>query len=519
MKSILFVAIIISIFTVPAFGQNGFLVDYLTGDLVKIDLTAPTNEILIGNVMSFMTDIEFGPDNVLYGLPLQGTEFIQIDTTSAAYTQVGTSTPLASHMWSGLAFDVTTGTMFASSTTGNSESAFYTIDVTTGTATLIGTSLTAYSVADISFDADGQLYAHNLQDEIYLIDKTNGSATYLGETGYQAAGPWHGMDYCYDNDTMYLSTYNAITFQKTLKTVDLTTGLATDVGTLNHSTGGFALTNPVPELDPPNNFAGEVQNFNDVQLTWETPGTTRELLGYTIYKDGTELVVINDPAILEYLDAALDVGTYEYEIVANYDEGNSDTAGPLEVIVTLPAPTDLTATSAGLDISIEWTAPTALRDLQSYTLYKDGSVLTDGLTTTTYLDDNVGNGEFTYEVSAVYDGGYESDLSDPYTIQHTSSGGILIPQITELQGNYPNPFNPTTNIKFAISEPGYLILEVYNIRGEKVCTLLDDKMEAQYHTIVWDGKDSNRKPVSSGVYFYKMKAGKYVETKKMMLIK
>ncbi len=224
------------------YSEFGFLVDYNSGDMYKIDLANPTDEILIGNVMSFMTDIEFGPDNVLYGLPLMGTEFIQIDTTSAVYTQVGTSTPLADHMWTGLAYDVTTSTMYAVSI-GN-DSAFYSIDVTTGEATLIGTTLTIDSVADIAFDADGQMYAHNLQDEIYLIDKTNGTATLLGETGFQATGPWHGMDYSFDNDTMYLSTYNGINFEVFLGTVDLTNGNTTFAGEINHLTGGFAITHP-----------------------------------------------------------------------------------------------------------------------------------------------------------------------------------------------------------------------------------------------------------------------------------
>ena len=91
---------------------------------------------------------------------------------------------------------------------------------------------------------------------------------------------------------------------------------------------------------------------------------------------------------------------------------------------------------------------------------------------------------------------------------------------TKLYGNYPNPFNPTTTISFSVAQTSSFVnLEVFNIKGQKVKTLVDKILPAGNHTIVWNGEDENGKPVSSGVYFYKMKAGAYNSTKKMILLK
>ena len=95
----------------------------------------------------------------------------------------------------------------------------------------------------------------------------------------------------------------------------------------------------------------------------------------------------------------------------------------------------------------------------------------------------------------------------------------LIPRVTELKGNYPNPFNPTTTIRYALSSDENVSIDIYNIRGQKVCSLVDAVKEAGYHTAVWSGKDNSSKQVASGIYFYKFQAGKTITMKKMILMK
>ena len=94
-----------------------------------------------------------------------------------------------------------------------------------------------------------------------------------------------------------------------------------------------------------------------------------------------------------------------------------------------------------------------------------------------------------------------------------------IAAVSQLIGNYPNPFNPETRIAFSTKENGPVSIDIYNIKGQKVRSLLNENREAGSHTVVWNGKDDNGKSVASGVFFYRMKSGKYSSTKKMILMK
>ncbi len=88
-----------------------------------------------------------------------------------------------------------------------------------------------------------------------------------------------------------------------------------------------------------------------------------------------------------------------------------------------------------------------------------------------------------------------------------------------LYPNYPNPFNPETHITFYISRAGETELAIYNVSGQKVRTLISGFQTAGEHTIVWNGKDDNGNAVSSGIYFYRLKADDIVKVRKAILIK
>ncbi|MBN2829767.1 MAG: VCBS repeat-containing protein [Candidatus Cloacimonetes bacterium] len=94
-----------------------------------------------------------------------------------------------------------------------------------------------------------------------------------------------------------------------------------------------------------------------------------------------------------------------------------------------------------------------------------------------------------------------------------------LPLYTDLENNYPNPFNPVTNISFTLAESQEVELTIYNIKGQKITTLLHDVKSAGRHTVVWDGTDDNAKSVSSGIYFYRLKTSGKSMIKKMSLIK
>jgi len=89
----------------------------------------------------------------------------------------------------------------------------------------------------------------------------------------------------------------------------------------------------------------------------------------------------------------------------------------------------------------------------------------------------------------------------------------------ELSQNYPNPFNPGTQIEYTLKKTGHVTLHIYNVLGEKVKTLLDQDQPAGLYRIDWDGENDNGKPISSGIYLYKLEVNGFSEAKKMLLLK
>jgi hypothetical protein len=100
-----------------------------------------------------------------------------------------------------------------------------------------------------------------------------------------------------------------------------------------------------------------------------------------------------------------------------------------------------------------------------------------------------------------------------------ASTTIPPPTAYDLAQNYPNPFNPATTIIYQVPEIAHVTLEVYNVLGERVATLVDEQQAAGYYRVEWNGKDSEQRSVSSGVYYCKILAGGFTGIKKMMLVK
>lgn len=95
----------------------------------------------------------------------------------------------------------------------------------------------------------------------------------------------------------------------------------------------------------------------------------------------------------------------------------------------------------------------------------------------------------------------------------------LLPTAYDLFPNYPNPFNPSTTIRFALPAPARVTLNVYNVLGQRVVALADKAdYAAGYHTLVWDGRNERGQAVSSGVYFFRMSTGDWARTRKMILL-
>ncbi len=93
------------------------------------------------------------------------------------------------------------------------------------------------------------------------------------------------------------------------------------------------------------------------------------------------------------------------------------------------------------------------------------------------------------------------------------------PSPLEIRGNYPNPFNPSTTIEFAIPGTARVQLDIFDIASRRVRTLLDRSLVAGTHAALWDGCDDHGRPVSSGTYFARLRAGEHEVSRKMMMVK
>jgi flagellar hook assembly protein FlgD len=126
-----------------------------------------------------------------------------------------------------------------------------------------------------------------------------------------------------------------------------------------------------------------------------------------------------------------------------------------------------------------------------------------------------------YQITALYDFG-ESPPTNEVSVVVTSvaDNTSSLPTEYALNQNYPNPFNPSTVIEYAIPtfhNSQNVKLEIYNTLGQKVRTLVDKEQTAGRYQVEWDGKNDIGKPVTSGLYVYRIKAGIFSEVKKCFL--
>jgi hypothetical protein len=111
-----------------------------------------------------------------------------------------------------------------------------------------------------------------------------------------------------------------------------------------------------------------------------------------------------------------------------------------------------------------------------------------------------------------FDNGGWTDVEEEMTTQEA------LPKFT-LSANYPNPFNPETKISYFIPKASHVRLDIFNVLGQHVRTLVDEDQSAGEKKVVWDGKNQRRESVTSGIYLYRLEAGDFIQSKKMVLIR
>ncbi|MDP8201121.1 MAG: choice-of-anchor D domain-containing protein [Candidatus Tenebribacter burtonii] len=217
-------------------------------------------------------------------------------------------------------------------------------------------------------------------------------------------------------------------------------------------------------------------------------------------------------------DVTFSLPTYESVTIENV-EVISEQITTLDVVLNYCfAPQNLTYTIEYNDIILEWDEPQTTREVTSYKVYRDEVEIAE-INELTYTDEDLIIAIYEYYVTAIYSDGQESESSNVVTIELTSSGNGLIPLVTKLHGNYPNPFNPSTSIRFDLAGDSDVTIQIFNVKGQLIKTLIQEKISAGEHSIEWNGDDDDDRSIASGIYLYKLQADLQLFIRKCILLK
>ena len=329
---------LIVIMTLIAIENNGqeisFTVDN-SGTLKTVDLSDATQGD-VGSITPTFGGMDFGPDDILYGLDYFTNELYSVDTSNASTTLIGSSTPPSTHEWRGMAYDAEDGIMYAVASYHNSSdgtSNLYTVDVSDGSITLVGSQPTARDFVCIAIDDEGQMYGIDLtgpESQLYKIDKTDGSVSYIAELyDFGGAGVGYGMDFYSKDQTMYVNAYhNVSTFNK-LFTVDLSDGSLELVGSLTNTTYALAIVSPYScdfSADPTVICNGTTANFTDESSGAQTWNWS--------FEGGTPLSSTDQNPSVSYPDG----GFYDVELTITDPDGDEYTKLKSNYITVLEIP-------------------------------------------------------------------------------------------------------------------------------------------------------------------------------------
>ena len=284
----------------------------------------------------------------------------------------------------------------------------------------------------------------------------------------------------------------------------------------------------------------------------------RALVGYLIYRfragqeqnqeNWSELATVSIEEN-SYIDTGLSDllnGTYRYAVRSLYTNNIlslpafSNTINYQEEI---PHIADLQAMVDGNDVYLSWvvvddnsrerrqghSANTRKRNLSSreanrgflgYKIARNEQLIAEGVQETSYFDQGLAAGDYVYSVIGEYTNGSSNMLYVEVSI-HLTSGGDTQPGhfTTSLGGNFPNPFNAETSIFYALEEYSRVTIDLFNVRGQHLITLVDEYHTRGKYALNWDGKNYREQETGSGIILIRMKTATYLSTAKMILLK
>ncbi|MBT3756768.1 MAG: T9SS type A sorting domain-containing protein, partial [Candidatus Cloacimonetes bacterium] len=278
---------------------------------------------------------------------------------------------------------------------------------------------------------------------------------------------------------------------------------------------------------PASNVVAVVNDENtEVTLTWDPPAL-REFEIYDILRftednnqNPLEWELLTSLTEAVYVDTEweqLEPEMYQYAVVAHYTNGIEADAALSNVVERTPIlnpPQNFNVDPFSGLATWDPPIPSAGVNLIGYDIYIDTQMFSTS--ETQWLFENLVNGQlYSAGVIAVYDLGSSDIMLLEFEFTGTGVDGTIINK-TELKGNYPNPFNPSTTICFNLTTENTEI-EIYNLKGQRIRQYSISNGQS---SVTWNGNDSNDQPVSSGIYLYKLTvAGKTVAIKKCLLLK
>ncbi len=331
--------------------------------------------------------------------------------------------------------------------------------------------------------------------------------------------------------------------------------VATDLSRANtENTGGYRSFRVNTENDPPSpfNLITPTEFSVEIDLTpifiWENNGDLDgDALIYNLHYSmdsllaGTTTIEIDSNEFIP-VDSLLDNATYFWKVIAEDQGGLQYTTDTwlfwTNTILEPPNPFDLVSPPNGdqnLPTTPEFVWSTATdNDPNDYAVYNllisqdstftEVDICIEGLSDTSFsLSENLSdNNQYYWRVDAI-------DTDSLVTTSEIFSlvVGTLaisdnlqgIPTKYSLSQNYPNPFNPTTTIQYELPLRSDVQITIYDLLGRKLTTLISETQDAGYKSVKWDATNDQGQPVSAGIYFYQIRAGKFLLTKKMVLLR
>jgi hypothetical protein len=283
-----------------------------------------------------------------------------------------------------------------------------------------------------------------------------------------------------------------------------------------------------PILPAPKNL-----KITDTVLTWDTINSA---VSYLVYVDEDTFSVSENSYSFEHLT---DIGIYNVKVMAIGDDimyFDSEWSEEIEYIIftTLSIPTNLHIEGTTLTWNTVDNAEGYIVDIngETFEVVENNYSLSALVLIDTYTIKVKASGD-----NILY---YGSDWSEEIEYTILSDNNFIDPvYATALMGNYPNPFNPVTTIQFSLSfgriapscdsilakctrsvgSEGFVMIDIYNIRGQHIRTLVNGVYGAGTHSVTWNGTDDYGRNVSSGMYLYRMTTGEYTSVRRMMLLK